>query len=230
MATLNVAIRPINTEIPGTVTVDSQSRSGGCHQRHSIHVVFRYSWFGRSAAHYIVHLHSYPHLSFGEEQHGVDECHDLHCTLDVCVSWLSMVINMVHNLQSQYWLMGCHCECQMLGIIAYVPEYRYPVTSLTSSVAPTSAIKVSAKHCEWTPDSWRVMSMVQWICQVDTLFNSSKALPQVGTEESLALCSSLMENSTRCPDRGPLHCVAIIITTLSCPQVFAIAQVTHSKA
>jgi len=108
-------------------------------------------------------------------------------------------------------------------------NYRNPVTSLTSSVALTSSIKVLAKHCEWTPDSWRVMSTTWQICQVDTLCNSSKAHPQVSTEESIALCSGSMENSIRCPDRGPLHCVVIIITTLSCPRVFAIAQVTHSK-
>jgi len=140
-----------------------------------------------------------------------------------------MVINVVRNLQSQYRLMGRQRECEMLEIMAYVPAYRNPVTSLTSSVAPTSSIKVSAKRCEWTPDSWRVMSTARQICQVDTLRDSSKALPRVGTEESLALCSGSMENGTRCPDRGPLHCVVIVITTLSCPQVFAIAQVTHGK-
>jgi len=58
------------------------------------------------APHYVVHLRSYQRLSFGKEQHGVDECHDERRTLDVCASWLSMEINVVRNLQSRYRLMG----------------------------------------------------------------------------------------------------------------------------
>jgi len=97
------------------------------------------------APHYVVHLRSYPRLSFGKEQHSVDDCHDGRSTLDACVSWLSMEINVVRNLLSRYRLTGHQRECEMLEIIAYVPAYRNPVTSLTSSVAPTSSIKVSAK-------------------------------------------------------------------------------------
>jgi len=42
-------------------------------------------------------------------------------------------------------------------------------------------------------------------------------------------CSLSPRASTRCPDRDPLHCVVIVSITLSCPQVIAIAQVTHCK-
>ena len=45
---------------------------------------------------------------------------------------------MVRNLQSQYWLMGHQPECEMLEIIAYVPAYRNPVTSLTLLVCDKS--------------------------------------------------------------------------------------------
>ena len=57
------ALRPCRLEIPQVREV----REGG----HSV------------AAHYIVHLHSYPCLNSGEEQHGVDKDHDGRRALDI---------------------------------------------------------------------------------------------------------------------------------------------------
>jgi len=110
MATLNAAGRPIKTKIPGTVTVDSKRKRGTPPKtfppcRVQVRPVREVGESGHPVApHYVVHLRSYPRLSFGEEQHGVDECHDGRRTLDVCASWLSMVTNVVRNLKSQYRL------------------------------------------------------------------------------------------------------------------------------